>query len=216
MSTNNIISNINDNLFDKDYIYNNLNYNMRKQSYTIYDEIYENNMDKIYYRLFNFNNDEDMILINGEIPLIMNVPNKLNEILSIDNNNCSMINIPMIKKLYIKYKKEELTIDIKDGIYWNNIKNDNIYILPLRNNNNMSYQDIIINTSNGIISITIYKLHKSINNINYGIVLLYKSYNNLDNQPSTIFFTKKSNNYLIKNLIDESFIKNINNKILYY
>lgn len=230
MSLNNIISN--DIIYDLQY--NNINIddyirceykqnnknksNIRKPSYSIYDEIYENNMDKIYYRLFNYNNEEDMILINGKIPLIINAPNKLNELLSIDNNdkNCSIINIPMIEKLYIKYKKEDISIDIKNQIYWNYKKNDNIYILPLRQNEYMSYQDIIINTTNGIISITIYKLLKSINNIKYGIVLLYKSNNDLDTQPSTIFYTKKSKQYLIQNLLDDSnIINNINNKILY-
>jgi hypothetical protein len=79
----------------------------------------------------------------------------------------------------------------------------------------MTYQDIIINTVNGIISINIYKLNKSINNIKYGIVLLYRSYNSLDSQPSTIFYTKKSKNYLINSLDDNSNIinKNINNYI---
>jgi len=232
MSINNII--LNDNLHNKnifedkiilyDYLdidlnkSNNIN-NIRKSSYSIYDEIYENNMDKIYYRLFNYNNEEDMILINGKIPIIINAPIKLNELLSIDNNdkNCSIINIPMIEKLYIKYKKEELTIDIKNQIYWNYKKNDNIYILPLRHNDIMSYQDIIINTSNGIISITIYKLLKNINNIKYGIVLLYRCNNILDNQPSTIYYTKKSKKYLIKNLLDDSnIINNINNNDILY
>jgi len=180
--------------------------NKRKMSYTIYDDIYDNNMDKIYYRVFDYNNEEDSILINGSIPKIINPPLKLNEILSIDDNdkNNRVVNIPMIDKLYIKYKKNELVIDIKNFIYWNYIKNDNIYILPSRSNDDMIYRDIIINTTSGIISINMYKLNKKINDIKYGIVLLYKSYNNLDNQPSTIFFTKKSNKYILKNLYDDS------------
>ena len=68
-------------------------------------------MDKIYYRLFNFNNEDDAILINGRIPIILNAPIKLNEMLSINKNqdvidtfgeNCCIVNIPMIEKLYIK------------------------------------------------------------------------------------------------------------------
>ena len=168
---------------------------VRKISCYETEEMNENEMNRLYYKLFDYNDENDTILINGKIPNIIKPTKKLNELLY-DNydNSCSYINIPMIEKLYIKYKKEEITIDIKNFIYWHSNKTDNIYILPKRSNNIMTYQDIIINSSNGIISINIYKLNKNINDITYGIILLYKSFSPSSIQPSSIFFTKESYN----------------------
>jgi len=157
------------------------------------EENNDNEMNNIYYKLFDYNDENDRILINGKIPKIIKPTKKLNEILYENyDNTCSFINIPMIEKLYIKYKKEEITIDIKNFIYWHLNKSNNIYILSKHTNDIMTYQDIIINTINGIISINIYKLNNSINNISYGIILLYKSFYPSNIQPSSIFFTKET------------------------
>jgi hypothetical protein len=76
--------------------------NIRKTSYSLYDDINDINMDKIYYKLFNYNNEDDAILINGKIPIIINPPKKLNDFFKRD--------------LYLD-SKSSIELGIVDGIY---------------------------------------------------------------------------------------------------
>lgn len=185
----------------------------------ILDDSYEKYIEPItklddkFYRVFDYNHKKDRVLINGKIDKIVDLPKNLNTILDIDTTCGNIVHIPMVSDIYIEYESIRQLIHIKELSMNNNVcklDSDEIKILSVKNNKNITYQDIIIQTNKGIIIIQIYKFRFPIKNITYGAVIIYQNDIDNSNQNNTIYYTK--NNYnLLQGAINDTHI--INNEI---
>jgi hypothetical protein len=194
---------------------NNFN-NMMDDSYHTYiKQICNCNKNSIFYRIFDYNNNNnEHIIINGKIDKIVNYPKNLNLLLNIDSSYGNIIHIPMMSDMYIDYMTQKHLINIKDLDIKNAYKSDNdkIKFLSVKNNKKMIYQDIIIHIDNNIIIVQIYKCNEPINDITHGAFIIYQNNLNMNNQNNSIFYTKYNSNLLIDDIKNISTIYNNLNK----
>lgn len=195
---------------------NNFIDNIMDESYYAYIKPIHNK-NSIFYRIFDYNNNNEHIIINGKIDKIVNYPKNLNLLLNIDSSYGNIIHIPMISDMYIDYMTHKHLINIKDlginNIY--KIDNDKIKFLSVKKNKKIIYQDILIHIDNNIIIVQIYKCNKPINDITHGAFIIYQNNTNINNQNNTIFYTKYNSNLLISDIKDIAIINNNINKINY-
>lgn len=186
--------------------------NMMDESYQKYIKPVVN-IDEKFYRVFDNNCENDRVVINGKMDKIVNLPKNLNAILNLDMSCGNIVHVPMLNDIYIEYDKIKQLINIKEL----NIDNftcklnfDKIKILSVKNNKNIIYQDIIIQTNKEIIIIQIYKFKIPIEHITHGAVIIYQNDLNNSNQNNTIYYTKNNNKLLLKSIDDTQII--IDNK----
>jgi len=191
--------------------------NMMDESYQKYIKPVVN-IDEKFYRVFDNNCENDRVVINGKIDKIVNLPKNLNAILNIDISCGNIVHVPMLNDIYIEYDKIKQLINIKEL----NIDNftckldlDEIKILSVKNNKNITYQDIIIQTNKEIIIIQIYKFKIPIENITHGAVIIFQNDLNNSNQNNTIYYTKNNNKLLLKSIDDTKIIIDNKNIIEY-
>lgn len=152
-------------------------------------------MNCSFHRLFDNNCSNDRVVINGKIEKIVDLPKNLNLILNIDMSCGNIVHIPMVNDIYIEYASFGDFINI-DDLNINSQKKsllDNVKILSVKKNKNITYQDILIQTNTNLIIIQIYKFSKPVQNITHGAFIIYQNDLNYSNQNNTIYYTKKSN-----------------------
>jgi hypothetical protein len=200
--------------------------NIMDDSYHAYIKpIYTKN--STFYRIFDYNNNNEHIVINGKIDKIVNYPKNLNILLNIDSSYGNIIHIPMMSDMYIDYMTDKYLINIKDLSMNNNTyktDNDKIKFLSVKKNTcighmpssiksmlgKIIYQDILIHVDNNIIIVQIYKCSEPINDITHGAFIIYQNSINMNNQNNSIFYTKNNSNLIINDIKDISSLNNIN------
>jgi hypothetical protein len=196
---------------------NNFINNMLDESYQKYIKPVAES-DGHFYRVFDNNCEEDRVVINGKIDKIVNLPKNLNVMLNIDTSYGNIVHVPMVSDIYIEYESIKQLIHIKDLNINNStskLDKDEIKILSAKNNKNITFQDIIIQTNKEIIIIQIYKFKVPFENITHGAVIIYQNDSNNSNQNNTIYYTKNNNKLILENIDDTSIIDTNNrNKIL--
>jgi hypothetical protein len=171
--------------------------------------------DGNFYRVFDNNCEEDRVVINGKIDKIVNLPKNLNAILNIDMSCGNIVHVPMVSDIYIEYETIKQLIHIKELNINNSsskLDSDEIKILSVKNNKNITYQDIIIQTNKEIIIIQIYKFKIPIENITHGAVIIYQNDMDNSNQNNTIYYTK-NNNLSLNSIYNTRIIIDDNKKI---
>ena len=158
--------------------------------------------DAYFYRVFDNNCDTDRVTINGKIDKIVKLPKNLNIILNIDSMCGNIVHIPMISDIYIEYDLIKQLINIKDlnKDSYTSVLDKKIKILSVKNNNNITYQDIIIQTHKEIIIIQIYKFKIPFENITHGAVIIYQNDSDNFNQYNTTYYTKNNNLLFLDNI----------------
>jgi len=156
-----------------------------------------------YYKVFDNNNNNDHLIINGKIDKIVNYPKNLNDILNIDISYGNIVHIPMVNNILINYENNKKMLNI-NNLNINESESDNkIKILSVKIDKNIMYQDILIHTNKNLIILQLYKFIKPIENITHGAFIIYNNdYNDL-NQNNTIFYTKNNTDILVKSSIDD-------------
>ena len=178
--------------------------------------------DGHFYRVFDNNCEDDRVVINGKIDKIVNLPKNLNAILNIDISCGNIVHIPMVSDIYIEYESIKQLIHIKElniDNFSSKLDIDELKILSVKNNKNITYQDIIIQTNKEIIIIQIYKFKIPFESITHGAVIIYQNDFNNSNQNNTIYYTKNNNNLLLNSnnntlIIIDNKKKNKKNKII--
>jgi hypothetical protein len=121
----------------------------------------------------------------------------------------------MADDIYIECSDIKQIINISNlDIFNYNMSNNKIKIYLPKENNNLLYQDIIIDTDSTFIIIQIYKFKSPINNITHGAFIIYQNDNYSLNNNNTIFYTKNNNNLLINKITDTTMINHILNNII--
>jgi hypothetical protein len=164
-----------------------------------------NEINTFLYRIFDNNIYDDRVIINGKINKIVNEPKKLNEYLNIDETCGNIVHIPMIHHIYIEYMSNNYVIDIDDISLSNKFfsyDNDEIKIFSVKNNNNITYQDIVIQTKTTIIIIQLYKFRQPLESITHGAFIIYQENEDDKFQNNTIYYTKDNMNLLLDDLKD--------------
>lgn len=159
-------------------------------------DYYNNNYNIIY----DNNIINDRLIIMGIIDDFIYNPKDLNKIFNIDNTIGNIIHIPMLNEFYIKYLNNNYKINI-DNLDLNNyyLDNEHLKILSVKTINNIIFQDILIQTTNNIIIIQIYKFIKSYSNISHGGFIIYNNNNGYSTTNNTIYYIKYLNNNLLYN-----------------
>jgi hypothetical protein len=173
-------------------------------------------LDGNFYRVFDNNCEDGRVIINGKIDKIVNLPKNLNAILNLDISCGNIVHVPMVSDIFIEYESIKELIHIKDlniNSFFYVLNNNEIKILSPKNNKNILFQDIIIETHKGeLIIIQIYKFKIPIENITHGAVIIYQDDFDNSNQNNTIYYTKNNDNLLLNSINDNSKIKDDNKK----
>ena len=174
-----------------------------------------NSFNLNYYRVFDNNLIDDRIIINSKIERIVDLPQYINNILNIDVSCGNIIHIPMANDIFIEYLNMNEIISINNlDININNYSmSDNIKIYSPKENDNIIYQDIIIESTKSFIIIQIYKFKSPLNNITHGAFIIYQNENINHNNSNMVFYTN-NNLYKLKNITDTKIINHLYNDIL--
>lgn len=169
----------------------------------IIDKLY----NKHYYRIYDNNNLNDRVIINGKIDKLVNIPKNMNNIFNIDVSCGNIVHIPMVSDIYIEYSNIKKFINIKDLDICNShtLLEDSLKIYSTKTTKDMFYQDIIIETNNTFFIIQIYKFKHTIKNITYGAFIIYQDDIDNMNSNNTIYYTRNNKN-IIKNIEDNSIL----------
>lgn len=168
------------------------------------------NIDKLYnknyYRIYDNNNINDRIIINGKIEKLVNIPKNINNIFNIDVSCGNIVHIPMVNDIYIEYLNIKKFINIKDLDICNShiVLDDSLKIYSVKTTKDMFYQDIIIQTNNTFLIIQIYKFKHTIKNITHGAFIIYQEDSDNMNSNNTIYYTRNKN--IIENIEDNSIL----------
>lgn len=168
------------------------------------DESYEKyikpniNNTSNFYRVFDNNCDKDRVIINGKFDSNVDEPKNLNKILNIDSKCGNIVHVPMLSEIYIEYQSTKLLLDVNNfdvnnmNISNMSIDNSLISLLSVKTHKNIKFQDILIQTSNDIILVQLYKFDYPIDKITHGAFIIYQNDESGYSQNNTIFFTKNS------------------------
>jgi hypothetical protein len=179
------------------------------------------NDSKNFYRMFDNNSTTNRVIINGRMDKIVNWPRNLNQILNIDIACGNIVHMPMVGEIYIEcitvewfsikhlFDAKNLNINnlhhnILTETPENKSETDNIKILSVKSNSVLIFQDIIIQTSSGLILIQIYKFKVPVDNITHGAFIIFQNDFDNSNQNNTILYTKNNKNLLLKSIDDNS------------
>lgn len=174
-----------------------------------------NELNLNYYRIFDNNSLNDRIIINSKIDKIVDIPDYLNNLFNIDVSCGNIVHIPMADDIFIEYLDISQYININNLNIYNKCNlNNNIKIYSPKENDDMIYQDIIIETKLSFIIIQIYKFKLPINNITHGAFIIYQNDILYQNNSNTIFYTKNNKNLLLNNIIDNHKINHLLNDII--
>ena len=189
--------------------------NLIDDSFQKYVELKELNLN--FYRVFDNNSYDDRIIINSKIEKIVDIPRHINNIFNIDISCGNIIHIPMANDIFIEYLNMNELINISNldiNINNNYLSNSKIKRYSLKENNNIIYQDIIIESNKTFVIIQIYKFKLPLDNITHGAFIIYQNDNMTQNNSNTVFYTKNSHILKLKNITDTNIINHLLNDII--
>lgn len=153
--------------------------------------------DDIYYKLFEYKNKLNKVMLNIKIINSIQSSDVINDIFHLYNENnsdCKISNIVMIDELIIYYNSDKYIINTTDINSINYINTENIVFSQNKKSELINFKDIIITIDDLIISMCIYKLNEPINGISHGVLFLFKHISDITNKyPNMINYTKLNN-----------------------
>ena len=123
----------------------------------------------------------------------------------------------MTNDIFIEYLNKNIQININELNITNdnNLSNQSINVYSVKENNNMIYQDILIEMNNTFIIVQIYKLKSDIcNNITHGTFIIYQKNDPKQNNSNILFYTKNNSDLILSKIDDTYMIYQLHNSLI--